>query len=83
MDGWRRARMSSRLQQRGGEVNPLRTEIYESARTPGSELGAELYDMHHEVLLVLSGCPGNTFAVSRESGLYEVCGQRMAGKVIA
>lgn len=29
--------------------------------------------MHHEVLLVLSGYPGNTFAVSRESGLYEVC----------
>ena len=28
--------------------------------------------MQHEVLLALSGCPGNTFAVSRQSGLFEV-----------
>ena len=28
--------------------------------------------MHHEVLLALSGYPGHTFAVSRESGLFEV-----------
>lgn len=28
--------------------------------------------MHHEVLLALSGYPGNTFAVSRDSGLFEV-----------
>jgi gamma-tubulin complex component 4 len=29
-------------------------------------------EMQHEVLLALSGCPGNTFAVSRQSGLFEV-----------
>ena len=29
-------------------------------------------NMHHEVLLALSGYPGHTFAVSRESGLFEV-----------
>ena len=28
--------------------------------------------MLHEILLALAGCPGNTFAVSRQSGLFEV-----------
>ena len=28
--------------------------------------------LHHEVLLALSGYPGNVFAASRETGLFEV-----------
>lgn len=28
--------------------------------------------MHHEILLALSGHPGNIFAVSRQTGLFEV-----------
>ena len=28
--------------------------------------------MQHEILLSLAGCPGSIFAVSRDSGLFEV-----------
>ncbi|CAI8017735.1 Gamma-tubulin complex component 4 [Geodia barretti] len=28
--------------------------------------------MQHEIFLALAGCPGSTFTVSRESGLFEV-----------
>ena len=28
--------------------------------------------MHHEILLTLSGCPGDIFTCSRDTGLFEV-----------
>ena len=28
--------------------------------------------MHHEILLTLSGCPGDIFTRSRDTGLFEV-----------
>ena len=34
--------------------------------------GARRVEMQHEIFLALAGCPGSTFTVSMESGLFEV-----------
>ena len=46
--------------------NPL---LYDNRRRQHSNRDV---DMQHEVLLALSGYPGNIFTVCRETGLFEV-----------